>query len=93
MKVKNLMDALRSCDPEAEVVMVFQPHWPLETALQGIAVRKEFKDGDETNDDDGDEAPSAPPPRRNGEAENDVVLVQGDFLRYGSADAWNAARR
>ena len=91
MKVKSLIEALRSCDPDAEVLLAFQPHWPLETALKGIAVRKEFKDGAEGHGGD-DEAPPAHPPR-DGEAESDVVLVQGDFLRYGSKDAWDVARR
>jgi hypothetical protein len=86
MKVKSLMNALKSCDPEANVVMAFQPHWPVETMLTGIAVRKDIRSV--SQDHEGAEQA----PLRSGGAMTDVVLVQGDFLRQGSADAWEAAR-
>ena len=47
MTVAELIDRLRECDPDARVVLVLQPSWPLEHALAGIAIRR---DVDETND-------------------------------------------
>jgi hypothetical protein len=87
MKVKSLVELLMTCDPEAEVMLAVQQHSPIEAGLKGIALRKEFR------------PPLAPWKREarlergTGETESDVLLVQGEHLRYTSYDPWDLARR
>ena len=64
-------------------------------AIHGVAVREAFTEADDDEDPDAPEASahdrwSARPeslPR------NDVFIVEGSQLRYGSKDAWDAAYR
>jgi hypothetical protein len=86
MKVRQLMEALAHCDPEAEVILAFQPHWPLETAIRGVTLRQECIDEDRQGG-----VPGPAPLLPDTAAPNDVLLVQGDFLRYGLPEAWDAA--
>ena len=85
MLVRELLSILEDADPDAEVFVMMQKTWPFECAVAGVALREEFEDVE-----DG-EAPtlSDGPPRR----ANDVFLVEGAQLRYGSKEAWNVARR
>lgn len=94
MKVKTLIEILSDCDPEADVYIMGQQNYPFENAVHGVAVREEFSDAD------GDEAeePAAPPRDRWAASDaqlphNDVFIVEGGQTRYGSKDAWSAARR
>jgi hypothetical protein len=82
MKVKELIEILEDMDPEATVLLASQPNWPFEYGLAGVAVRGDFEDGG------GDE-----PTYGLGTAANDVFIVEGQQLRYGSKAAWSAARR
>ena len=77
MKVSQLVDILNDCDPDANVILAEQPNWPLEHALEGIAVREEFSLDD----------------RADGRRPNDVILLEGRQLRYGSRDAWSNPTR
>lgn len=91
MRVRELIEILEDLDPEAEVLVAVQPSWPFEHALDGVAVREDFtemEDGDE-EEPAGDRwtAPAGRLPR------NDVFIVAGDQLRYGSPNAWNVTRR
>lgn len=79
MKVRELIELLKTQDPDAEVTMVFQPNWPLEYALAGVAVRSELLD-------------RATQRLADGTAATDVVLVQGRQLGYGQRTAWEASR-
>jgi hypothetical protein len=74
MKVKDLLAILRETDPEANVVLNTQPHYPLEHALSGVVVRSDYSDLD------GPVAGSKP---------NDVLLLEGSQLRYGARMAWD----
>jgi hypothetical protein len=76
VKVSELIEILSYCDPDANVIIVEQPNWPLEHALAGVAVRNEFSHDTSDGRDGGD-----------------VVLVEGQQLRYGSRDAWSAMVR
>ena len=87
MTVSELMNLLEDCDPDAEVLFMSQPNYPFENSIMGVAVRSEISGED---DDDEDEAPPSP---EDGTRPNDVFLLEGQQLRYGSRDAWAAAGR
>ena len=87
MKVKELIEILGKMDAEANVMLAQQPGYPFEYSVAGVAVREEFtEDDDEGSGGD----PRAYEP---GTAANDVFIVEGTQLRYGSKAAWGAARR
>ncbi len=83
MKVRDLMELLERQDPDAEVCMVTQPSWPIEHTLAGVAVRSDMFDAD-----------VEPTTERypDGTCANDVVLIEGSWLRYGHRTAWRAVR-
>ena len=81
MKVQDLIDILEAMDPEAAVLVMTQQNWPFENSVAGVAVREDFSDSDDE------------PGFDDGTAPNDVFIVEGGQLRYGSKDAWDAARR
>ena len=91
MKVHELIEILEELDPEARVYVMSQQSWPFEVAIHGVAVREDFTEAD-------DEEPPAEEHDRWGASEgtlpsSDVFIVEGGQLRYGSKDAWDAARR
>lgn len=90
MKVRDLIEILEDQDPDAEVLVMSQENWPFENAIAGVAIREDFVDNEEQNekDDDGTERQY-----ERGTAPNDVFIVGGQQLRYGSKAAWNAAAR
>jgi hypothetical protein len=71
---RRLIELLEEQDPDAEVCMVTQPGWPMEYSLAGVAARADLLD------DDVD--PAEQERYRDGTAANDVVLVEGKWLRY-----------
>jgi hypothetical protein len=81
MKVSELIELLRSFDTDAEVVITTQPNYPMEHAVAGVALRTSLREAHGR----GDEAQAASP--------NDVILVEGRWLRYGDLAAWDTARR
>jgi len=74
MKVRELIELLKRQDPDAEVCMVFQRNWPTEHSVAGIAVRGDLDDG---------VAPMNGKRYADGTAASDVILVEGEWLRYG----------
>ncbi len=89
MKVRDLIEILEDQDPDAEVLIMSQQSWPFENAIAGVAVREEIVEDDEDTGDEGREEPRY----EKGTAANDVFIVEGQQLRYGSKAAWDAARR
>ena len=89
MKVSELIELLEDQDPDAEVMIMSQENWPFENAVAGVAVREEFVADDEDCDEDEGEEPRY----EKGTAPNDVFLVEGQQLRYGSKAAWRVATR
>ena len=88
MKVKELMDILEEQDPDAEVLIMGQESWPFENGIHGVTVRSEIEESEEDEDDE------TPAERRpDGRAANDVFIVEGRQLRYGSKTAWDVATR
>jgi hypothetical protein len=78
MNVSELIEILSDCDPEASVFVMTQRNYPLESTLDGVTVREEFSEDEEGDRD---------------RAANDVVLLEGRHIGYGTADAWDVARR
>lgn len=74
MKVKELIEKLSDCDPDAEVLLMTQENWPFENEVEGVTERSDFTD----KIPDGGE-------------KNDVFLVEGTQVRYGSKKAWESA--
>jgi hypothetical protein len=95
MKVKELIDILEEQDPDADVLIMSQQSWPFENGVYGVTVRSEMDGGDDDDDDDGDknENATAATEARDGRATNDVFIVEGSQLRYGSKTAWDVATR
>jgi len=97
MKVRELIEILEELDPEASVYIMSQQNWPFEVAIHGVTVREEFTETDDEDEDAEDE-----PTRTEGDLwsaqpealpRNDVFIVEGSQLRYGSKEAWDAAYR
>lgn len=83
MKVSELIALLEDCNPEAEVVLMTQPNYPLEHELGGVTTR-----GDLFGDDDLEEdiALASQDP-------DTVILVEGASRGYGQQEAWETAVR
>jgi hypothetical protein len=84
MKVRELLELLEAQDPDAEVCMVTQRNWPIEHSLAGIAARGDILDADVDSPEQGRYV--------DGAAANDVILVEGEWLRYGLRTAWKVVR-
>ena len=76
MKVRQLLDLLAEYSPEAEVRLVHQPRYPIESSLAGVVSESEVRDHE--GRDLGDDAEV-------------VFLLEGRQLGYGRAVAWEAA--
>lgn len=88
MKVSELIELLEEQDPDAEVLLAMQENWPFECAIEGVTSREESLEA-ERDEDDEDEDDDAKEPRLDrGTARNDVFIVEGNQLRYGSKTAW-----
>jgi hypothetical protein len=83
MQVRDLIELLEDQDPEAEVLLMTQQSWPFENAVAGVASREDIVQDDPDEDAGTDD----------GAARNDVFIVEGSQLRYGSKAAWNVAQR
>lgn len=86
MKVKELVELLRTHNPDAEVQMVSQPNYPHAHAIAGVA--SDAAVAETEWEEDGDEEEDLP--RNAGDV---VYVLQGDWLAYGRRAAWRAARR
>jgi hypothetical protein len=76
MKVQDLIDRLSEYSPEAEVRLLHQRHYPLESALGGVVGESEIQAHE--GGDLGDE-PEV------------VYLLEGAQTGYGRKVAWEAA--
>jgi len=89
MNVRELIELLEEQDPDAEVLIMSQENGPFENAVAGVAVREEMiEDDDDLTDEESEE-----PRYERGTAANDVFIVEGEQLRYGSKAAWRVATR
>ena len=81
MTVQELIERLEECDPDAEVLLMTQENWPFENSIAGVTAREECvgNDPDEDDDEYGD-----------GCDPGDNLIDEGEQLRYGTKNAWNA---
>jgi hypothetical protein len=96
MTVQELMSILENMEPDAEVVLAFQRSWPLEFSVARVALRADIEPEDGGDDEDkvGDDDDAEPQRHRREEGSpNDVILVEGQHLRYGHRGVWSAANR
>ncbi len=81
MTVRELIEMLEGMDENAQVRCMVQPTYPFEHSLRGVAPRSDFSDMDEEDDEHTSE--------EDGKS-NDVFLVVGEQLCYGTKRAWEA---
>lgn len=86
MKVKELMEVLKDLEPDAQVLIASQPNWPFEIELSGVVTRGEC----DAPDEDGRVEPKRTDA---GLSPSDVLLVEGQQLRYGSKTPFRLARK
>lgn len=81
MKVSELIELLRCFDADAEVVLTTGSNYPMEHTVSGVVLRADLS--------------NRPGLGRQalGSAPNDVLLVEGRWLRFGDLAAWDCARR
>ena len=78
MTVRELMERLEDMNPDAEVHLMYQRHYPLESTLLGVCESSDLLDDEDADEDD--------------EGNDDVVfLVEGEHVGYGMKSAWRAA--
>lgn len=84
MTVGELMERLEDLNPDAEIRLMIQRHYPLESHVYGICDGQELQRGDgDDEDDDGDD---------DHDGETMVVyIVEGSQIGYGVKRAWSAA--
>jgi hypothetical protein len=49
MSVRDLIERLQDCDPEAEVLLAHQPSWPLQFEVRGVASSEDIAMSAECN--------------------------------------------
>jgi hypothetical protein len=84
MKVAKLIKILEAMDPDGEIFLASQPNWPFEYTITGVVTREDMLAEGDSEDD---------PTYDDGTAPTDVLIVEGQQLRYGSKLAWIAARQ
>ena len=85
MRVKDLIEMLEECNPQATVIILSQPSYPFENKLQGMTVRNK---SNETSQ--GGESAFSGSPSDESKAD-DVILCMGSQLRYGEPAHFDAA--
>jgi hypothetical protein len=89
MLVKELIAELEQLDPNAEVLVASQEHYPWEFVLRSVVTRE---DVERREDDEREHPRDEPREREPGTAPTDVFLVEGRQLRSGSKAIWRARR-
>jgi hypothetical protein len=87
MTVQELIERLQDFDPEAEVRLLTQMHWPFQNEILGLC---ENRDLNESQNDCGcgkDDCPDCNPD----EEGKIVFIVEGEQLGYGNKKAWEVA--
>jgi hypothetical protein len=72
--VGKLIEALSRYPEDANVLIANQPSYPFEVEILGVGTRESI---DDDNNHDGTD-------------KSDVFLVEGDQLRYGNSEIWDA---
>jgi len=77
MTVRELMERLEELNPDAEIRLMIQRHYPLESHVYGICGGQQLKRGEDDDDDEG--------------SESVIYIVEGQQIGYGLKRAWSAA--
>ncbi len=80
MKVYQLIAELGQYDGNADVLFVSQPSWPFEYSISHVMSREEISDDYEAEEREFAHEHSG---------KTDVILVEGDQLRYGAKACWS----
>jgi hypothetical protein len=75
MTVAELIERLQEMNPEAEVHVMLQQHWPMESTLLGVCEGEDLLEEHDDADADHDV----------------VFLVEGEHVGRGLKSAWRAA--
>lgn len=75
MTVRELMERLEDMNPDAEVHVMLQKHYPMQSKLFGVCESEDLRE-------DGDDERAG---------HDVVFLVEGDHVGYGLKSAWRAA--
>ena len=75
MTVRELIRILEELPPSATVLLGTQQSYPFESELAGVVQREDFSHREDEDWEHGVEP-------------DDVLLLEGDQLRYGNSDAW-----
>ncbi len=81
MTVSELIQRLEDFNPDAEVRMMIQRHYPLQSELYGVCPEQSLQRGDSEEEDDDDDP----------QEEKIVYLVEGSHIAYGVKRAWSEA--
>jgi len=76
MKVQDLIDRLSEYEPKAEVRLLHQPSYPMESTLGGIVSESKVVEHESLDLGDGPDV---------------VFLLEGRQIGYGRATAWEVA--
>ena len=68
MTVQELIDILEGYESDAQVMFASQPTWPFEYSIADVVERADFEEGDKST----------------GADRRDVILIEGEQLRYGN---------
>lgn len=87
MTVGELIELPQHDDPDARILTISQQSWPFEYEIKGLAIREEIirVEREENGDDEDDEYDHD----KRGTALTDILIVEGQQLRYGSKAAWD----
>ena len=92
MKVHELIAILQELDADADVYIMSQPNYPFEHAVRGVSVREDFTECDDDEEEEKEAAGDRWTARASELPGNDVFILEGEQLRYGSREAWRARR-
>lgn len=85
MTVQELIDILSDLNPDAQVEMMHQPHYPLRSSIAMVTTNIDVSMADEDVEE--------PDGNANEGDETVVYLLEGSQLGYGARAAWAAERR
>jgi hypothetical protein len=93
MTVKELMELLETCDPDAEVRLGTQESYPFQNSVAGVIDGDLILNSVDAFDPDGDPALRDTLNDFDGPVDASTVwILEGRQLGYFTKDAWNAVR-
>lgn len=84
MKAREFKEMFEDVDDDAEVTVLIQPNYPIETRITGIAIKSQINEAAERD-------PDLHPDRTNNEDNHVYIVTDGD-IGYGPKAAWDVAQ-